>query len=78
MAEKLRGGTFLETYRKSGKEGAQFKAILHLEKALEHWKDLTDAMERYNLSVLPNQFDQQFSWRKHIKDAEQDIWIAKE
>ncbi len=78
LAEKLRGGTFLEAYRKSGKEGAQFKAVLHLEKALEHWKDLTKAMERYNVSVLPNQFDQQFSWRKHIKDAEQDILIAKE
>lgn len=77
FADKLYGGTFLETHRTHKKEGAQFKAVKHLEQALVHWKNLTEAMERYNVSEMPNQFDQKFSWRKHIKDAENDILTAK-
>ncbi|WP_299552417.1 hypothetical protein [Seonamhaeicola sp.] len=78
FADKIQGGVFLETYRTFGKEGAQFKAIKHLEQAMEHWKAYTETMERYNVSSMPYQFDPEFSWQKHIADAENDILIAKQ
>ncbi|TXG38634.1 hypothetical protein [Seonamhaeicola maritimus] len=78
FADKIHGGTFLETYRKFGKDGAQFKAVKHLEQAADHWKVYTETMERYNVSEMPYQFDPKFSWRKHIADAENDVSIAKQ
>ncbi|TYA84188.1 hypothetical protein [Seonamhaeicola marinus] len=77
FASKLKGAVALQTYKLKGDKTQQTEAINHLEKGLQHWKSLTEAMERYNVPVMPNQFDKAFSWRKHIKDAENDILVAK-
>lgn len=78
FASKIRGGVALEYYRTSGDALKQKEAIGHLKKALKYWKDYTLAMEKYNMPVMPYQFDAEFSWRKHIKDVERDIEIASQ
>lgn len=78
FADKIRGGVALQKYRINGNKELQQDAVLHLKNALQHWKDYTQAMEKYNVSTMPYQFDQEFSWRKHIVDAENDIRIAEE
>lgn len=78
FASKIRGGVALEQYRTHGNTKKQDEAIEHLNEALKHWKAYTLAMEKYNVPVMPYQFDSEFSWRKHIKDAERDIEIASQ
>ncbi|GAB1855852.1 hypothetical protein MHTCC0001_06870 [Flavobacteriaceae bacterium MHTCC 0001] len=77
FASKLRGGVALETYRQKGDKAKQAESVQFLESGLIYWKDYTKTMERYNVSQMPYQFDTEFSWRKHIKDAENDILIAR-
>jgi len=77
VADKVKGGIALQRYRTTMDKAHQIEAIKHLEKALLHWKDFTAAMETYNVAQMPYQFDQEFSWRKHIISAEKDIEIAK-
>lgn len=78
FADKIRGGVALEQYRNSGNTQFQQSSIAYLKQALQHWKEYTNAMEKYNVAVMPYQFDAEFSWRKHIKDAERDIEIASQ
>ena len=78
FGQKLRGGVALERYRVHGAKEDQEKAVEHLTQALSHWKELTEAMEKYNVPTFPYQFDPEFSWRKHIADAENDIRIAEQ
>ncbi|MEO1009947.1 MAG: hypothetical protein AAFX53_01495 [Bacteroidota bacterium] len=78
VADKIRGAVSLQKFRVEGESSFQQEAVTHLENALEHWKAYTQTMETYNVSQMPYQFDQEFSWRKHIADAEKDIEIAKQ
>lgn len=78
FASKIRGGVALEQYRTHGNAQKQDEAIEHLNEALKHWKAYAFAMEKYNVPVMPYQFDSEFSWRKHIEDAERDIEIASQ
>ncbi len=78
FASKIRGGVALESFRANGDTTKQKEAIEYLNKALQYWKDYTLIMEKYNLPVIPYQFDAEFSWRKHIEDAERDIEIASQ
>ena len=55
----------------------QQEAIEQLTTALAHWKELSESVERYNVAVMPYQFDPEFSWRKHISDVENDIILAE-
>lgn len=76
FAAKLRGGVALQQFRTSGEAKNQQEAIKQLTLALTHWKDLTASVEKYNVPVMPYQFDSEFSWRKHIPEVENDIKIA--
>ncbi|MEM7379996.1 MAG: hypothetical protein AAF361_02220, partial [Bacteroidota bacterium] len=77
VADKVRGGVSLAKYRQNGDKQDQKEAIAHLESALKHWNNYVETMELYNKKKMPYQFDAEFSFRKHIKDAENDIEIAK-
>ncbi|MFY0687449.1 MAG: hypothetical protein JXQ90_09800 [Cyclobacteriaceae bacterium] len=78
FAAKLRGAVALAQFRQEQAPDKQSEAVEHLTKALAHWKNLTETMERHNLPVIPYQFDPDFSWRKHIEDAERDVEIAQQ
>ena len=78
VAETIRGGIAIHNYRNGKDKRDQQEAVEHLEKALTYWESYTLTMETYNVLEMPYQFDQHFSWRKHIEDAENDIRIAKE
>ncbi|WP_158655269.1 hypothetical protein [Flavivirga eckloniae] len=78
IADKVRGGVALQTYRVKGDKQAQKEAISHLTNALQHWKDYVTSIEKYNVEVMPHQFNNKFSFREHIAGAERDIAIAKQ
>lgn len=77
VADKIRGGVALQKFRTGGVKELQDEAILHLTNALQHWKDYANAMEKYNVTEMPHQYNDKFSFRRHIKSAENDIKIAK-
>ncbi|MFY0625796.1 MAG: hypothetical protein JXR07_05865 [Reichenbachiella sp.] len=77
FASKLRGGVALQQYRNNGDVAKQNEAVEHLTLGLKHWEKLTETMERYNVPVMPYQFDSEFSWRKHIPEVLNDIELAK-
>ncbi|MBX2819617.1 MAG: hypothetical protein KTR29_08045 [Rhodothermaceae bacterium] len=77
-AEKIRGGVGLQSFRTNGTSEDQEASIEALENALDHWNTMVVLAERYNRPVIPYQFDQSFSWRKNIPQAEYDITIARE
>lgn len=77
FASKVRGGVALEKFRKGKDINDQKIAIEYLEKGLVFWKNMVELVERYNVAIMPHQFDKEFSWREHIVDAENDINIAK-
>lgn len=77
FASKLRGGVAHARYQKTGDPDEQQIAVNRLEEALLHWEKLCELVEEYNNPVIPYQFDKEFSWRKHLKDAQHDIEIAK-
>ncbi len=76
LAAKIKGGVALARFRRSGDSKEKDAAIQHLQHAMDHWLQLTDEIEKYNAFPIPYQFDQHFSWRKHIVDVEKDIKIA--
>ena len=78
FADKIRGGVALQKFRRDGKQPDQEAAIQALERALDHWNHMVTLAERYNRPVIPYQFDQNFSWRKHIEHASYDVTIARE
>ncbi|MDW7694326.1 hypothetical protein R9C00_06220 [Flammeovirgaceae bacterium SG7u.111] len=78
FAAKINAGAALEEWRIGEEEYGQKAAVEYLEGALENWKKMVELAEKYNVGVIPYQFDQEFSWRKHIPDVEHDIKIAKE
>ncbi|TWU44219.1 hypothetical protein Q31b_17550 [Novipirellula aureliae] len=77
FAEKLRGAVALARYRKDKNVADQQAAIAHLTKAKACWLELVEHVEKYNVPVMPYQFDQEYSWRKQLPQVEQDIRIAE-
>ncbi len=77
FAHKLRGGVALARYRKSGDRARQREAVEALSTARDCWMKLVEHIERYNVPVMPYQFDPQFSWRKQLPLVEKDIEVAR-
>ncbi|MFC1766519.1 hypothetical protein ACFL6U_31125 [Planctomycetota bacterium] len=78
FAQKLRGGVALARYRKTKDKQYQQAAVRYLTTAKECWLKLIEHVERYNVPVMPYQFDKQWSWRKQLSLIERDIKIAGE
>lgn len=76
FAEKLRGGVALARYRKTKDEAYQQAAVTHLTEAQRCWLKLVEHVEKYNVPVMPYQFDREYSWRKQLPLVESDIEIA--
>jgi hypothetical protein len=76
FASKVKGGVALEQFRK-GKVDSNDKAIQYLEKSKIYWQNMVELAEKYNVEVMPHQFDKEFSWRKHLEDVDKDIVVAK-
>lgn len=53
-------------------------AVQYLTAAKDCWLQLTEHVERYNVPVMPYQFDSEFSWRKQLSLVERDIKLASE
>ncbi len=77
FAQKLRGAVALARYRKDKNKADQQAAIAHLTKARDCWLELVEHVEKYNVPVMPYQFDQEYSWRKQMPRVEQDIRSAE-
>lgn len=76
FAAKLRCGVALARYRKTKDETHQQSAVTHLTEARRCWPKLVEHVERFNVPVMPNQFDPEYSWRKQLPLVERDIDIA--
>lgn len=76
FASKVKGGVALEQFRK-GKVDSNKKSIQYLEKSKIYWQNMVELAEKYNVEVMPHQFDKEFSWRKHLEDVDKDIAVAK-
>lgn len=77
FANKVRGATAYAKFLKTGDKEFQTDAVIFLEKALKHWKDVVEHVEIYNRPTIPYMFDEQFSWRKQTVEAERDVAIVK-
>lgn len=76
FSSKVRGGVALEQYRK-GKHDSSDPAVQYLGKSKIYWQKMVELAEKYNVAVMPHQFDDEFSWREHLKDVDRDIAVAK-
>ena len=76
FASKVRGGVALEQFRKK-KLDSRNPAVQYLEESKTYWQNMVDLVEKYNVAVMPHQFDDKFSWRKHLEDVDQDIAVAR-
>ena len=76
FASKVRGGVALEQFRK-GKAESNDQAVQYLEKGKTYWQNMVELAEKYNVAVMPHQFDKEFSWRKHLEDVDKDIATLK-
>jgi len=89
LAEKMRGGVALQTYRVKGGEANKQEAVKHLEKALEYWKvvvsitrpiyndmPLTHMMDQNGKSWKENYYDK-FHWAQLTPQVAADIEVAK-
>lgn len=74
---KVRGGVALEQFRK-GKTDSKEQAVRYLEESKTYWQNMVDLVEKYNVQVMPHQFDKEFSWREHLEDVDKDIAVARE
>ena len=77
FAAKLRGGVALATFRQDGNKAEQTASVAHLERALEHWRDLTVAGTKYNVPRMPHNPNELFSWARFVPAVERDIAIAR-
>jgi len=78
FAQKLRGAVALARYRKDKNKTDQQAAVTHLTQANECWLKLVEHVEKYNVPVMPYQFDREYSWRKQLTRVEQDIRTAEQ
>jgi hypothetical protein len=84
FADKLRAGVEPETFRKTKVKGQQRKAVLLLENAAQHWKEIVKVTQQhYNpvpavqLSGLKQKHEAVFSWEQYSDQIKRDIHIAK-
>ena len=76
FSQKLRGGVALARYRKTKNKTDQQAAVSHLTDARNCWLKLVEHVEKYNVPVMPYQFDSEYSWRKQLPLVEKDIESA--
>jgi hypothetical protein len=89
LAEKIRGGVALQTYRVKGGEENKQNAITHLTKALDYWNDivkitrpiyldmpLTHMMDQNGKTWKENYY-QKFHWALITPQVAADIDVAK-
>lgn len=81
-AEKIRGGTALELYRKTGEKDYQEIAIAHLSIALEHWKSLAQVTDEVMQPIQNAKFTHlseaiKYTWTSLIEYVAHDIEIAE-
>jgi hypothetical protein len=89
LAEKIRGGLALQTYRTKGGEENKQEAVQHLEKALDYWKvvvsitrpiyndmPLTHMMDQGGKSWKENYYDK-FHWAMITPQVAADVETAK-
>jgi hypothetical protein len=67
----------LATFRQKGDKAEQAAAVAHLERALDHWRDLTIAGTQYNVPRMPHNPNELFSWARFLPSVERDIAIAR-
>jgi hypothetical protein len=89
FSEKLKGGTALQFYRKTGETGKQKESIQHLEQALSHWEKVVtitgEYIDEFPLLHLGDRFNNGgnirplsgFSWANLTDEVRNDIEIAK-
>lgn len=83
LADKLRAGVALQTYRKTGEEAHKAQAIHYLENCLEHWDQVVAfTKDRYNPTphVATQRYGDnftEFSWESLRPQVVRDIEIAK-
>ena len=90
LAEKIKGGVALQTYRISSGESNKQDAIKHLQKALEYWDNLISITRPLYKNMPLVHLSQQggkeskenfyltFHWEKIRPDVAKDIEIAKQ
>lgn len=90
FAEKIKGGVALQTYRMNGDEKYKQEAVMHLQKALEHWdaiiritRPLYRDMPLVHLSQQGGEenrdnFYKTFHWEKLRPDVLKDVQIAEQ
>ena len=75
-SEKIRSATELALFMNTSNSTHQNKAVVHLEKALEHWRKYAKCLDsQYTPKVLAR--TGLFDWNKLIKDVESDIEMAR-
>ena len=77
FAQKLRGCVALARYRQTQDATYQEEAVSCLTAARDCWLKLVEHIEKYNVPVMPYQFDSEYSWRKQLTLVEKDIELAK-
>ncbi|MFY0652428.1 MAG: hypothetical protein JXQ96_10360 [Cyclobacteriaceae bacterium] len=78
FASKIRAGVALEKFRNGKEPNGQTDAIEILKEGKAHWSKMVELVEKYNVAVMPHQFDKEFSWRKHLEDIDKDIAFVKD
>lgn len=76
-AHKIRGGVELEFYRQKGGIDNKNKAISHLKKSLESWKNYAQQLEA-SYKKVNFAGHHVFDWDALISDVEKDIQIAED
>ncbi|OHB84565.1 MAG: hypothetical protein A2Z38_01055 [Planctomycetes bacterium RBG_19FT_COMBO_48_8] len=84
FADKLRAGVELETFRQTKAGEQKTKAVLLLENAAQHWKEIVEVTQQhYNaipavqLSGLKQKHKAVFSWKQYSDQVKRDIQIAE-
>ena len=77
FACKLRAGYLLETARSRKDSAHQERAVIELQKAVTHWKRLSDLGSRFNNLPVPSNSRGPFSWAALTPEVERDIELAK-
>jgi len=84
FADKLRAGVELETFRQTKAKEQQRKAVLLLENAAQHWKEIVEVTQQHykaipavQLSGSKQKRNDVFSWEQYSDQVKRDIEIAK-
>ncbi len=81
FAEKLRGAVALRKFREGKDAQQQTRAIAHLERAVDCWKDLIEVTapvyHKVPLPHLANYKDGRFHWSRFLSEVKRDVEIAK-